>query len=270
MSQYKKGYAFTEDVCHMKIEKKCPIYGEGKKKRSCKLNQHELICVDCCMQKQSYYCDGCSFYQDNILRFKCLSCGKTLVDDIPSDITRLMGAEIFRLEKLEGDNLENGFAVSGELYTTTLEVPFEGKPNTSIWFYYDPEDSFDTFQLIQGEILEVHHFDEYKAEVEVFVHQTSTCENIPNIFPEQEMPESLYDVDSLFPFDPLKIRTYGANILVSSLTQDGGNWAVVNDDEIQPRIILYAEGFFSHWRQYTGNIRIKKSFLQQLLDDSKG
>ena len=180
---------------------------------------------------------------------------------MPSDITRLMGAEIFRLKKLEGDNLKDIVAVSGELYTTTLEFPFEGKPNTSIWFYYNPEDSFDTFQLIQGEILEVHYFDEYKAEVEVFVHQTSTCENIPNIFPEQQMPESFYDVDSLFPFDPLTIHAYEANILVSSLTQDGGNWAVVKDDEVQPRIILYGEGFFCYDREYTGNIRIKKSFL---------
>ena len=84
------------------------------------------------------------------------------------------------------------------------------------------------------------------------------------------MPESFYYVDSLFPFDPLKIHAYEANILVSSLTQDRGNWAVVKDDEIQPRIILYGEGFLGHDREYTGIIKIKKSFLQQLLDDSKG
>jgi len=253
----------------MKNVKKCPICREGKKKRSCKLHQDELICVNCCLKKQSYYCYGCSFYQDKILKFKCVSCGKTSIDDQPSDITNLMGAKIFRLENLEGNKFENGFAISGETYTTSIDFPFEGKTNTPIWFYYDPEDSFHTLQLIQGEILEVQYFDEYKAQIEMLVHQTSKCGNIKNLFPEEEMPEFLYDVDSLFPFGSLRMRTFEIFVLVSSMVQDGGNWAVIVDDEIYPRIILYAEGWFNHWQPYAGNIRIKKSFLQQILNASK-
>jgi len=248
----------------MKKEKKCPMCGEGKKKRSCKLQQDELICDSCCLKKQSYYCDGCSFYQDKILRFKCESCGKTSIDDLPSDITTLMAAKIFRLDTLEGNKFENGFAVNGEIYTTSLEFPFEGKTNTPIWFYYDPEDSFHTLQLIQGEIVGIEDFNDYNAKAEIFVHQTGTCETTKNIFPEEEMPESLYDVENLFPVGSLNIRTFGIFVLVSSMIQDGGNWVLIVDDEICPRFILYAEGWFSHWQSYAGNIRIKKSFLHQI------
>ena len=80
------------------------------------------------------------------------------------------------------------------------------------------------------------------------------------------MPESLYDIESLFPVGSLRIRTFGILVLVSSMIQDGGNWALIVDDEIDPRIILYAEGFFNHWQPYAGNIRIKKSFLQEILN----
>ena len=111
----------------MKKEKKCPICSEGKMKRSCKLQQDELICVSCCLEKQSYDCNGCSFYQEKILKFKCQSCGKTFIDDQPSDITKLMGAKLFRLTDLKGDKFDNGYAISGETYTTSLEFPFEGK-----------------------------------------------------------------------------------------------------------------------------------------------
>ena len=231
---------------HLKMVKKCPICREGKKKRSCKLQQDELICVSCCLEKQTYYCNGCSFYKDINLKFKCVSCGKTSIDDQPSDITKLMGTKIFRLENLEGNNFENRFAVSGEIYTTSIDFPFEGKINTPIWFYYDPENSFDTLQLIQGEILEVKHFDEYKAQIEIFVHQTSKCGNIKNIFSEEEMPEYLYDADILFPVGSLKIRTFGIYVLVSSMIQDGGSWTLFVDDENYPRIILHAEGFFNN------------------------
>jgi hypothetical protein len=72
----------------MKKIKKCPICGEGKKKRSCKLHGYELICSSCCLEKQNYYCDGCSFYQDKILKFKCVSCGKTSIDNQPSNIAK--------------------------------------------------------------------------------------------------------------------------------------------------------------------------------------
>ena len=248
----------------MKIVKKCPICGEGKKKRLCKLQQNELICISCCLGKQNYNCNGCPFYKDINLKFKCVSCGKTFIDDQPSDITKLMGTKIFRLENLEGNNFENGLAISGEIYTTLIEFPFEGKPNTPIWFYYDPEDSFDTLQMIQGEISSIQHFDEYKAKVEIFVHQTSDCGSIKKIFSEKEMPESLYDVDCLFPIGSLKMQTFGIYVLVSSMIQDGGNRVLIVDDEISSRIILYAEGFFNHWQEYAGNIRIKKSLLQQI------
>ena len=253
----------------MKSVKKCPICRESKKKRSCKLQLDELICVSCCLEKQSYFCHGCSFYKDVTLKFKCVSCGKMLIDDQPSDITKLMGTKIFKLKNLEGNNLENRFAVSGEIYTTLIEFPFEGKPNTPIWFYYDPDDSFDTLQMIQGEILAIQHFDEYKAKVEIFVHQTSECGNIKNIFSEEEMPESLYDVDCLFPIGSLKMQNFGIYVLVSSMIQDGGSQALIIDDGMYSRIIFYAEGFFNHWQEYAGNIRVKKSFLQQILNDSK-
>jgi len=127
----------------MNKEKTCPICNESKKKRSCKLQQDELICISCCLKKQSYYCDGCSFYHDKILKFKCVSCGKTSIDDLPSDITKLMGAKIFRLENLEGNNFDNRFVDSGETYTTSIEFPFEGKTNTPIWFYYDSVNQID-------------------------------------------------------------------------------------------------------------------------------
>ena len=178
-----------------------------------------------------------------------------------------MGAEIFKLETLDGKNFENDLAVSGEMYTTLLEFPFVGKPNTPLWFYYDPENEIYTLQLIQGEILEVKYFDEYKAKVEIFVHQTCDCGNIINIFPEEKMSESLYDIDGLFPVGSLKISTRGNYILLSSMIQDGGNRVVIVNDEIYPRIILYAEGWFNHWREYAGNISIKKSFLQQILNN---
>jgi hypothetical protein len=50
------------------------------------------------------------------------------------------------------------------------------------------------------------------------------------------------------------------------MIQDGGNWAVIVNDKIYPRIILYAEGWFNHWQPYAGNIRINQSFLQQFQD----
>ncbi len=253
----------------MKTVKKCPICGEDKKKRLCKLQQDELICISCCLEKQNYYCSGCSFYKDVNLNFKCASCGKTFIDDLPSDITKLMRTKIFRLQNLKGNNFENGFAISGEIYTSSIEFPFEGKPNTPVWFYYDPEDSFDTLQMIQGEILNVQNFNEYKADIEIYVHQTSDCENIKNIFSEDELPESLYNVDCLFPIGLLQIQTFGIYVLISSMIQDGGSRALIIDDENFPRIIFYAEGFFNHWQEYAGNIRIEKSFLQGILNDSK-
>jgi hypothetical protein len=70
--------------------KALPECGESKRKRSCKLQQDELICENCCLEKLSYDCDGCSFYLDKILKFKCQSCGKTSIDDQPSEITQLM------------------------------------------------------------------------------------------------------------------------------------------------------------------------------------
>jgi len=246
--------------------KTCPVCGAGKKKRSCKLQMDDLICESCCNEKQSYDCNGCSFYQDKILRFKCESCGKTSIDDQPSEITHLMGAKIFRLEMLEGKIHDNGHLVSGEIYTTMLQFPFEGKLNTPVWFYYDPDDRYHTLQLIEGEILDVKEYNHYDAKIEIFVHQTATCETIKNIFPEQQLPESLYDIESLFPVGTLKAGISGNFIRVSSLTQDGGNWAVIFDDDIDPRIILYSEGWFSHWQEYVGNIRIKKHFLQQIQD----
>ena len=115
----------------------------------------------------------------------CESCGKTSVDDQPSDITKLMGAEMFMLNNLYGDHFENEYAVNGEIYTTSLEFPFEGKINTPTWFFYDPANEIHTLQLIQGEILEIKHFDEYKATAEIFVLQTSKCANIKNVFPEE-------------------------------------------------------------------------------------
>ena len=81
---------------------------------------------------------------------------------------------------------------------------------------------------------------------------------------EEELPESLYDVKYLFPIGSLNIYNYGKYILVSSMMQDGGNKALIIDEEKYPRIILYAEGFFNHWQEYAGNIRINKSFLQQI------
>ncbi len=98
----------------------------------------------------------------------------------------------------------------------------------------------------------------------MFVYQTSKCENIKNIFPEKEMPESLHNIENLFPVGSLKVRTFRNFVLTSSMIQDGGNWALIVDDEIDPRIILYAERWFSHWQSYAGNIRIRKSFLQQI------
>jgi len=249
----------------MKKVKKCPVCGEGKKKRSCKLNQDQLICIDCCLEKQSYNCNGCVFYTDKILRFKCRSCGKTSIDDQPSEITELMGTKLFRLTELEGKKPDNGFAVSGEIYTTTLEFPFEADISTPYWFYYDPHDSYNTLQLLQGKITDVRHFDHYQAQIEMFVHQTSQCETIKNIFPEKEMPESLYDIKRLFPVGSLKIHTFGIFVLVSSMIQDGGNWIVFLNENSAPRILLYAEGWFNHWQPYAGNIKIKKSFLQQII-----
>jgi len=250
----------------MKKVKNCPLCGEGKQKRSCKLQHDELICLNCCLKKQNYYCNGCSFYQDKILKFKCVSCGKTSIDEPPSDIAKLMGAKIFKLDTLEGNKFDKEFVLSGEKYTTSLEFPFEGKTNSPIWFYFDPEDSYHTLQLLQGEILEVKNFDEYKAQIEMFVHQTGKCENINNLFPEKEMPESLYNIENLFPVGSLKTSTFENFTLVSSMAQDGGNWIVIIDDDIDPRIILYAEGWFSHWQSYAGNIKIKNSFFQQILN----
>lgn len=250
----------------MKKIKTCPICNEGKQKRSCKLQQDDLICESCCTEKQSYYCNGCSFYLDKILRFKCGSCGKTAIDDQPSDITNLISAKIFRLENLGGIKFKYGLVASGEVCTTSLEFPFEGKINTPTWFYYDPEENFHTLQLIQGEIIEIKSFDEYMAQIEMFVHQTGKCRNIMDIFPEKELPESLCDVDNLFPVGSLSMHTFGKLILVSSMIQDGGNWALICDDTKTPRIILYAEGWFNHWQPYVGNIRIQKSFLQQILN----
>ena len=235
-------------------------------KRPCQLSENELICVRCCLEKQSYDCAGCSFYEDKILKFRCKSCGKTSIDERPSAITTLMETKLFRLTELQGNRKDNGFAVSGELYQTSLEFPFEGKINTPLWFYYDPEDSLNSSQLIQGEIIEVKHFDQYHALIEMFVHQTSQNENIKDIFPEKEMPQSFYDIDALFPVGKLHIHHTGIFTLVSSMIQDGGNWAVFIDDGCDPRMILYAEGWFNHWQPYAGNIKIKKPFLQQILD----
>ena len=251
----------------MKKEKTCGVCGEGKRKISCKLQHGELICVTCCSQKQSYFCDGCSFYQDKILKFKCASCGKTSIDDQPSDITKLMTTKVFKLENLGGIKFNYGFVASGEIYSTSLEFPFEGKIDIPHWFYYDPEENFHTLHLIQGEISEVKRFDEYKADIDLFVHQSGKCRNVRDILPEEEMPESLYDIDELFPVGSLGMRTFGNFILISSLTQDGGNWTLICNDGIHPRIILYAEGWFNHWQSYIGNIKIKKSFLQQIQDD---
>lgn len=248
----------------MKKLKVCTICGTGKSKRTCKLHQGELICIDCCLKEQSYYCNGCAYYQDIILKFKCSSCGKTFIDDQPSAITELMATKIFRLEYLDGKNFNNGFAISGEIYTTSIAFPFEGRLETPIWFYYDPENSYDTLQMIQGEIVNVKQYDEYKAEVEIFVHQTGNVEIVENVFPEKEMPEPLYNVKYLFPIGSLAIQTFGIYILVSSMMQDGGNQALIMDDGKYSRIIFYAEGFFNHWQEYAGNIKIKKSFLQQI------
>jgi hypothetical protein len=248
----------------MKKEKICPICEDGKQKRLCKLQHEELICITCCLKKQSYACNGCSFYQDKILNFKCSSCGKTSIDDQPSDITNLMTAKVFRLENLGGIKFKYGLVASGEIYTTSLEFPFEGKIDMPHWFYYDPEENFHTLQLIQGEISEIKCFDEYKAEIELFVHQAGKCRNVRDIFPEEEMPESLYNVDILFPVGSLAMRTFGNFVMISSMMQDGGNWALVCNDATHPRIILYAEGWFNHWQSYIGNIKIKKGFLQQI------
>jgi hypothetical protein len=248
----------------MKKVKKCPICGEGKKKRSCKLQQDELICIDCCLEKQNYYCNGCPFYQDEILRFKCPSCGKTSIDDQPSEITQLMETKIHDLDNLEGNKFDDGFAFSGEIYTTSLEFPFEGKANTPLWFSYDPDKTIFGQQLIQAEIVGIEDFNYNNAKAEMFIHQTSDCANIINIFPEVELPESLYDIESLFPVGSLTMHTSGNFVTISSMIQDGGNRLLIAGDEIDPRIILYAEGFFNHWQAYAGNIRIKRSLLQQI------
>jgi hypothetical protein len=81
-----------------------------------------------------------------------------------------------------------------------------------------------------------------------------------------ENSKKMSNIDSLFPFGSPRIRSYENYVLVSSMVQDGGNWTVIVDDKKYPRIILYAEGWFSHWQPYAGNIRIKKSFLQQILN----
>ena len=133
-----------------------------------------------------------------------------------------------------------------------------------IWFDYDPFNNVYTLQLIQGEIIGIEDFDEFSAKAEIFIHQTSKCENIESLFPEKEIPESLYDIDTLFPVGSLKIGTYGSFILISSMIQDGGNRALIADDEIYPRLIHYSEGWFNHWQSYVGNIRIKKSFLHKI------
>ena len=95
----------------MKKVKNCPACGEGKKKRPCKLNQEELICIDCCLEKQSYDCNGCVFYTDKILRFKCRSCGKMSINDQPSDITTMMGAKIFELKELQESRKDNSWKI---------------------------------------------------------------------------------------------------------------------------------------------------------------
>ena len=251
----------------MKTSKKCPICLDGKRKRLCKMNRDELICVTCCSDKQTYYCIGCSFYKDITLQFKCKNCGKTSIDDQPSDITKLMGTKIFELKNLRGKCLEKGSAVSGEIYTAAIEFPFEGKPNTAIWFYYDPDNTLYDLQLLQCEIIKVKDFNEYKAEIEIFVYQISDCRNTGNLFPEIELPERMYNSDMLFPFSILKVHTSGNLIYIASLEQDGGNWALIVDAENIPKIILYSEGWLNHWQEYAGNINIRKSYLKRILNE---
>jgi len=206
---------------------------------------------------------------DKILRFKCPSCGKTTIDDQPSEITQLMVTKIHRLNNLDGTKFDGGFAVSGEIYNTLLEFPFEGKINTPLWFSYDPQNTIYRQQLIQAEIIAIEDLNEYQAKAEVFVYQSGHCENIRNIFPLEEMPELLYDIERLFPFGSLETNRSGNFLLISSMTQDGGNRALIADYETDPGIVLYAEGWFNHWQTYAGNIRIKKSFLQEILDHNE-
>ena len=108
-----------------------------------------------------------------------------------------MTAKVFKLENLGGIKFNYGLIASGEIYTTSLEFPFEGNIDTPHWFYFDSEENFHSLQLIQGEIKEIKCYDEYKAEIDLFVHQAGKCKNIRDIFPEEEMPESLYDVNNL-------------------------------------------------------------------------
>ena len=187
---------------------------------------------------------------------------------MPSEITKLMGAGMFQLFNLEGSVFENRFPVSGETYIIPLEFPFLGDIKDLHWFYYDPDNSFQTLRIMQAEIVDVQNFDGFKADAEIFIHQTSDCRNIKSVFPEEEMPGSLYNLEILFPVGTLKSRNDGEFFDISSLDQDGGYRLVIHDDGIQARIIFFAEGWFNHWQPYAGNILVNADFMKKVRSET--
>jgi len=244
-------------------KKLCPICMIEKKKRECKLEQFEKICINCCTKKQHYYCEGCSYYeQGEHIFFSCQTCGAVDIDDEPSTIAKLMTIEVFPLNKLEGDYFKDERPVSGEIYRTTLVFPFHGEINTPIWFLFDPYSRRS--QLIQAEIIEVRDRSLYSAEVEMFVYNNDSINNIPKLFPESEINGSLRKEQGFCRFGSLEIREDGELNWLSSMNQDGGNWAVITNTGESQRLILFAEGWFNHWRYYLGNIVLNSNSYHEL------